>query len=216
MVEAITPREFHEAVGVDDWRVLGNGASAYIGTGSFDKGVAFVNEIAELADAANHHPDVELRYSSVRVRLSTHEVNALTERDVMLARQISHAARTLALASDHSKVQEVQIAIDAIDIPVVRRFWQAVLDYQDEGDEDLIDPSGHGPSLWFQQMDSPRVERNRIHLDVIVPHDLAEARVASVLAAGGRLVTDKYAPSWWVLADPEGNEACVATWMDRE
>jgi 4a-hydroxytetrahydrobiopterin dehydratase len=216
MVEAITPREFHEAVGVDDWRVLGNGASAYFGTGSFDKGVAFVNEIAELADAANHHPDVELRYSSVRVRLSTHEVNALTERDVMLARQISHAARTLAFASDHSKVQEVQIAIDAIDIPVVRRFWQAVLDYQDEGDEDLIDPSGHGPSLWFQQMDSPRVERNRIHLDVIVPHDLAEARVASVLAAGGRLVTDKYAPSWWVLADPEGNEACVATWMDRE
>ncbi|HEV7958919.1 MAG TPA: 4a-hydroxytetrahydrobiopterin dehydratase, partial [Acidimicrobiales bacterium] len=91
MVEAITPREFHEAVGVDDWRVLGNGASAYFGTGSFDKGVAFVNEIAELADAANHHPDVELRYSSVRVRLSTHEVNALTERDVMLARQISHA-----------------------------------------------------------------------------------------------------------------------------
>jgi 4a-hydroxytetrahydrobiopterin dehydratase len=216
MVDPITPGEFHEAVGVDDWRVLANAASAYFRTDSFERGVTFVNEIAELADAANHHPDVDLRYSSVRVRLTTHEVNALTERDISLAREISNAAKTLALASDVSRLEEVQIAIDAIDIPVVRRFWRAVLDYRDEGDEDLTDPSGRGPSLWFQQMDAPRTERNCIHLDVIVPHDLAEARVASALAAGGRLVTDKYAPSWWVLADPEGNEACVATWMGRE
>jgi 4a-hydroxytetrahydrobiopterin dehydratase len=216
MVDPITPGEFHEAVGVDDWRVLANAASAYFRTDSFERGVTFVNEIAELADAANHHPDVDLRYSSVRVRLTTHEVNALTERDISLAREISNAAKTLALASDVSRLEEVQIAIDAIDIPVVRRFWRAVLDYRDEGDEDLTDPSGRGPSLWFQQMDAPRTERNCIHLDVIVPHDLAEARVASARAAGGRLVTDKYAPSWWVLADPEGNEACVATWMGRE
>jgi len=35
-------------------------------------------------------------------------------------------------------------------------------------------------------------------------------------AAGGRLVTDRYASSWWMLADAEGNEACVATWMRRK
>jgi 4a-hydroxytetrahydrobiopterin dehydratase len=49
-----------------------------------------------------------------------------------------------------------------------------------------------------------------------VPHDQAEARVAAALAAGGHLVTDQYAPAWWVLADAEGNEACVATWMGRD
>jgi 4a-hydroxytetrahydrobiopterin dehydratase len=70
--------------------------------------------------------------------------------------------------------------------------------------------------LWFQQMDAPRPQRNRIHLDVWVPHDQAEARVAAALAAGGRLVTDQHAPSWWVLADAEGNEACVATWQSRD
>jgi 4a-hydroxytetrahydrobiopterin dehydratase len=48
-----------------------------------------------------------------------------------------------------------------------------------------------------------------------VPHDQAEQRVAAAIAAGGRLVTDEHAPAWWVLADPEGNQACVATWVGR-
>jgi 4a-hydroxytetrahydrobiopterin dehydratase len=97
-------------------------------------------------------------------------------------------------------------------------FWRAVLGYQERGDspeEDLIDPRGRGPSFWFQQMDAPRPQRNRIHIDVWVPPDQGEARVAAAIAAGGRLVTDEHAPSWWVLADPEGNEACVATTRSR-
>jgi 4a-hydroxytetrahydrobiopterin dehydratase len=72
-----------------------------------------------------------------------------------------------------------------------------------------------GPSVWFQQMTEPRTQRNRIHVDVIVPHDVAEQRVAEALAAGGTLLTDEYARSWWVLADADGNEACVSTWQDR-
>jgi 4a-hydroxytetrahydrobiopterin dehydratase len=97
-------------------------------------------------------------------------------------------------------------------------FWRAVLGYRDRGDspEDLIDPHGRGPSFWFQQMDAPRPQRNRIHIDVWVPHDQAEARIAAALAAGGHLVTDEHAPAWWVLADAEGNEACVAPWMSRD
>ena len=65
-------------------------------------------------------------------------------------------------------------------------------------------------------MDAPREQRNRIHLDVFVPHDQAEARIAAALDAGGRLVSDAHAPAWWTLADAEGNEADVATWMGRE
>ena len=49
-----------------------------------------------------------------------------------------------------------------------------------------------------------------------VPHDQAEARVAAAIAAGGHLVTDEWAPAWWTLADAEGNEVDVATWMGRE
>jgi len=60
---------------------------------------------------------------------------------------------------------------------------------------------------------APRPQRNRIHIDVWVPHDQAKARVAAAIAAGGRLVTDKHAPTWWTLANAEGNEADVCTWQ---
>ena len=65
-------------------------------------------------------------------------------------------------------------------------------------------------------MDAPRPQRNRIHLDIAVPHDQAQARVAAAVAAGGRVVSDEDAPTGWVLADPEGNEACVTTWLGRD
>ena len=60
-------------------------------------------------------------------------------------------------------------------------------------------------------MDAPRPQRNRIHLDVWVPPEQTEARVAAAIAAGGHLVSDAAAPAWWILADVEGNEACVCT-----
>jgi 4a-hydroxytetrahydrobiopterin dehydratase len=218
MTEQISPQQFHEAVGVDDWRVLlfFNGACAHFSTPSFTEGVALVQTIGRLADVANHHPDIDLRYKGVTVRLKTHEVGGLTQRDVELAQQISTAARELHLRADPSAVQEVNLTIDALVPPLVVPFWRAVLAYRQEGDEDLLDPHSHGPSIWFQQMESPRHQRNRFHVDISVAHDEAEARVAAALAAGGRLVSDEHAPAWWTLADSEGNEVDVATWMGRE
>jgi 4a-hydroxytetrahydrobiopterin dehydratase len=216
MTERITPRQFHDAAGVEDWRVLYGTAYAHFRTGSFAAGVALVNAIGELADAANHHPDVDLRYAGVTVALVTHDVNGLSEHDVELAGQISAAARELDVPSDPTAVVVIQVAVDRLVGAEVQPFWQAVLGYQEEGPEDLVDPLGRGPSFWFQQMDAPRPQRNRIHIDVAVPHEQAEARVAAAIAAGGRLVTDEYAPMWWVLADAEGNEACLATWVGRD
>ncbi|MGH2539795.1 MAG: VOC family protein [Actinomycetota bacterium] len=216
MAEPITPAQFHGADGVDDWRVLFDGAQAYFRTGSFATGVALVDRIGLLADAANHHPDVDLRYRGVTVRLSTHEVGGLSQRDVELARQISAGARELGVSADPSAVQQVQLAIDALVGPDLMPFWRAVLGYEPLGNQDLVDPHGRGPAVWFQQMDAPRPQRNRIHVDIAVPHDQAEARVAAALAAGGHLVSDAFAPAWWTLADAEGNEADVATWMGRD
>ena len=220
MTERITPRQFHEADGIEDWRVLGEGACTYFRTGSFAAGARLVDAISQLAGLEDHHPDVDLRYGGVTVRLITitHDYYGLSERDVELARQISAVARELGVPADPSAVQTVQVSIDALVGTEVMPFWRAVLGYQDRGDspEDLIDPHGRGPSLWFQQMDAPRPQRNRIHIDVWVPHDQAEARIAAAIAAGGHLVTDEYAPSWWMLADAEGNEVDVATWKSRD
>jgi len=216
MTERITAGRFHEAEGVEDWRVLFDGAYAYFRTGTFAVGVALVEAIGALADAANHHPDVDLRYGGLTVRLWTHDVDGLSERDTALARQISAAARELGVAADPAAVQVVQVTVDAVVGAEVRPFWHAVLGYKEKGPEDLVDPRGRGPSFWFQRQAEERPRRNRIHIDVSVPHDQAEARVAAALAAGGHLVTDQHAPMWWVLADAEGNEACVATWMGRD
>ena len=216
MTERITARQFHEATGVDDWRVVFAGACTYFQTGSFATGVALVDAIGRLADAANHHPDVDLRYPGVTVRLTTHEVDGLSERDVELARQISAAARDLDVPADPGAVQTVQVAIDALVGSEVMPFWRAVLGYQEHGGEHVADPHGIGPSLFFQEMDAPRPQRNRIHIDVSVPHDQAELRIAAALAAGGHIVSDENAPQWWTLADAERNEVDVATWLDRE
>ncbi|WP_335979414.1 MULTISPECIES: VOC family protein [Streptomycetaceae] len=216
MVERITPRQFHEAAGVDDWRVLFDGASAYFRTGSFATGVRLVDAIGALADSANHHPDVDLRYPGVTVRLTTHEVGGLSERDVALARAISGAARELGAPADPGALKSVQITVDALVGPQVMPFWRALLGYRDAGEADLVDPNGSEPPFWFQEMSTPRTERNRLHIDVAVPHDQAEERIAAAITAGGRLLSDAHAPAWWTLVDPEGNEADVATWMSRD
>ena len=66
MSETITPGRFHEV----GWRVVRDDASAHFRTGSFAAGVALVDAIGRLADAANHHPDVDLRPDGVTVRLT--------------------------------------------------------------------------------------------------------------------------------------------------
>jgi len=212
MSETVTPQRFHEA----DWRVVRDDASTHFRTGSLAAGVALVNAIGRLADDANHHPDVDLRPDGVTVRLRTESGGGLREREVVLARQISEAARELGVPVDLTGLQIVQVAIDALVIPDVVPFWRAVLGYREVDDEDLIDPHFQGPPFWFQQMDAPRPERNRIHIDVYVPHDQAEARVAAAIAAGGHVVSDENAPGWWTLADAEGNEVDVASWPDRD
>jgi 4a-hydroxytetrahydrobiopterin dehydratase len=218
--ERITPRQFHEAADVGDWRVVGEGACAYFRTGSFQAGARLVQRVSELAGPGGHHPDADVRDQGVTVRLITvtDDYTGLSQPDVELARQISTVARELGASADPSVVQTVQVSVDALVSAEVMPFWRAVLGYEYRGDspeEDLVDPRGRGPAFWFQRMDAPRPQRNRIHIDVWVPYDQAEARIAAALAAGGRLVSDEHAPAWWTLADAEGNEADVATTMSR-
>jgi 4a-hydroxytetrahydrobiopterin dehydratase len=211
----VTPLEFGELDGLDDWRVVLDSIHATFTAPSYLDAADLVRTIAEIAEAHVHHPDVGLRYPGrVHVELTTHATGGLTTLDIDVARAISAAARLVPARSDPSSTRAMELAIDTMDADRIRPFWAAVLGYQDHGGY-LVDPLGTGPSVWFQQMTEPRFERNRIHIDVIVPHDVAEGRVAAALAAGGALVTDKYARSWWVLADADGNEACISTWQDR-
>ncbi|MFC5730321.1 MULTISPECIES: VOC family protein [Nocardioides] len=214
--EIIKPAQFSEAEGVDDWRVLWSQAFALFRTKNFATGLRLVNEIGRLAEEADHHPDLNLRYGVLEVRLSTHATRSLTDADLDLAQRISAAARDLGVPGDPGAIRTWEFVLDALDVDAVRRFWAAVLGYKLVGDDDIADPLGLYPPVYVQQMDTMREGRNRIHIDLGIPHDAAEARVAAALEAGGRLVSDEHAPAWWTLADPEGNEVDVATWQGRD
>jgi 4a-hydroxytetrahydrobiopterin dehydratase len=211
MNERIPPSRFRE----HGWRMLRDDACTYFSTGSFARGVELVDAIGRVAGDGERQPDVDLRPEGVTVRLGTHGPLP-TEQDLALAERISTAARELGVPIDLEGLQAIQVAIDALVIPEVLPFWQAVLGYRKVDEADLIDPRLAGPPLWFQQMDAPRPQRNRIHIDVYVSRDEADARVAAGLAAGGHLVSDANAPEWWTLADAEGNEVDIAPWPDLD
>jgi 4a-hydroxytetrahydrobiopterin dehydratase len=222
MADRLTSAEFDRRHDLPDWRILLGGIEAWFRAPSFSAAAAFAGEVAQAADVADHHPDLEVRYPGrVHVRLTSHDAHGLTERDAALARRISELAAAQGLGPEPRASTRLEVAIDALDIPAVLPFWRAVLGYVDGGADDdgvvreVRDPSGLGPVLWFQQMDEPRSQRNRIHLDVTVPPDEADGRIQAALEAGGTLVSDRNARAFWVLADPEGNEACVCTWEDR-
>lgn len=72
-----TARAFHEAGGVEDWRVLFSGAHAFFRVASFAQGAKFVAAIAQVAEAIGHFPDVDLRPDGVTIRTASGDYGAL-------------------------------------------------------------------------------------------------------------------------------------------
>jgi len=202
---------------LDDWRKLAQALHARFLTGSFATGLTFVTAVAEAAEAANHHPDVTLTYPFVDVKLISHDVSQVTQRDIDLARRISEIARGQGIDAAPSAVTELELALDTADLAAVGPFWAALLTGRPDSlqGDDVVDRSGRVPLLWFQHTDAHETPRQRFHIDLWVPHDLAGERIAAAVAAGGRVVDDENAPSFVVLADPEGNRVCVCTCLDR-
>jgi 4a-hydroxytetrahydrobiopterin dehydratase len=243
MERFLSRRDASEAVGDQGWRFVLGTLRTSVAVGSMAEAVEAAARAVEACGAdADEHLRLDLRPHHVSLTLRPRAFGGVTARDAELARLITAALRAVGLtttpdtrASSPSttlsppgvevaaarSVQEWEVAIDALDIASVRPFWKAVLGYTDEagkhGPEDrLVDPLRQGPAVWFQQMTEPRPQRNRIHIDMSVPHDEAPARITAALAAGGYLVSDEWAPSFWVLADREGNEVCVTTWQGRD
>lgn len=198
--------------GLPDWRDLAQGLHARFETGDFDKGLALVTAIGAAAEEAEHHPDLTLTYPHVDITLISHDAGGITTRDVELARRISDIAREHGVASNVEALVEVELALDSADIVGIGPFWAALLTGSTDGRRGT-DVVGDGPVplLWFQDTDPHETPRQRFHLDVWVPAELAEERISAALAAGGTMVDDEAAPAFVVLADAEGNRACVCT-----
>jgi 4a-hydroxytetrahydrobiopterin dehydratase len=201
------------------WRYVLGEFRAEVLTGSLPLAADVAGRAAALPDVAGHLR-MDIRADRLLLSLQTAEQGWVTTHDAELARQLSGLAQEFRLTTQPGDrtVQVLELGIDALDIAKIRPFWKAVLGYTDEaeGGNALVDPLGQGPAVWFQQMDAPRPQRNRIHVDVSVPHDEAPRRIEATLAADGTVRSDAEAPAFWVLADAEGNEACVTTWQGRD
>ena len=208
------------------WRLILGEFRTEVLTGSLPLAADVAARAAAVAGAEGHLR-MDVRADRLVLSLQTAAIGWVTLHDVELAHRISAVVGEFRLTTqtgvggDTRSVQVLEIGIDALDAAAIRPFWQAVLGYADEPgrsgpQEALVDPVGQGPAIWFQQMDAPRPQRNRIHFDVSVPHDEAHQRIQATIAAGGTLVYDAEAPAFWVLADPEGNEACITTWQGRD
>ena len=79
------------------WSVSGGMLRKKFAHPSFPEAVVFVNAVAQLAEVANHHPDVDIRYSDITLSLVTHDAGGITEKDVALARQVEEARRKAGL-----------------------------------------------------------------------------------------------------------------------
>jgi 4a-hydroxytetrahydrobiopterin dehydratase len=215
-------QEISDAIAALGWRLVLGAIYAEVDVSSLlEASEAAALAVQAAGDDGQDHLSVDIRAQCAVLRLQSATQWTVTGLDIGLAHTISAALSGRGLRLARGSVQAVEIAIDALDIPAVRPFWKAVTGYVEEpGPSDLsdglIDPSGRGPTIWFQQMDAPRPQRNRIHLDIDVPHDAAAGRIEAALAAGGNLLSDSAAPAFWVLADPEGNEACICTWQGRD
>jgi 4a-hydroxytetrahydrobiopterin dehydratase len=211
--EKLTGQQIAES-GLSGWVNVLGGLQTRIATGDFATGLSVVNAIGAAAEELNHHPDVTLRYPNIDVRLSSHDVGGLTDRDVRLARRITEIASESGLQLDGTSTSRLELALDTPATASVLPFWAAVMGMEQTSDDDIADPSDALPAIWFQGSGSDE-PRQRWHLDVWVDPSQVQPRIDAAVAAGGSLVSDDEAPSFWVLADPEGNKVCLCTWQDR-
>ena len=227
--QKLSRSEASDAVTRLGWRLVLGELRTEVRTGSLVLAADVAARAATVAGAEGHLR-LDVRADRVLLSLQTATAAWVTERDVELARNISTVVEETRLETvsgvgldggGERAVQVIEIGIDALDAAAIRPFWRTVLGYVDEPGrfgpwDGLVDPLGQGPAVWFQRMDAPRPQRNRIHFDVSVPHDEAASRIGAALAAGGTMINDTRAPAFWVLADAEGNEACVTTWQGRD
>jgi 4a-hydroxytetrahydrobiopterin dehydratase len=210
-VSELSREEFTRSDGTGDWRVVYSGACAVYRTTGYAQSIELVDAAASAGEAL--HPEFEVRERVVLVRLPAPD-RQLEAGHLEAARAISAVAASMGVVSDPTAIQDVQVAFDAEDVPAVHAFWAAALGFERMRESHLRSPDRIGPTLFVNEK-RYRAPRNRIHVDISIPPDQAQARIDAILAAGGRMLGDRYAPEWWSLIDPEGNVVDLATWKGR-
>jgi 4a-hydroxytetrahydrobiopterin dehydratase len=198
--------------GLVDWRKLAQALHTRYSFPDYVVAAAFIAEVAEVAEADGHHPDLKVTYGVIDVSLCTHEDGLwVTQKDIDMATKISEIARAKGLVPEPGSVTQLELALDTAHEDRVAPFWSALLTGSPDNKiyDTVFDPTGRVPSLWFQGTEDHQVPRQRWHFDLWLAPDTVEERIAAALAAGGSVVDGSESPTFTVLADPDGNRVCV-------
>jgi 4a-hydroxytetrahydrobiopterin dehydratase len=217
------------AANLTDWRKLGQGLHARYVIDDFAAGVRFVAAVSDAGDALGHHPRVTLGDGYVDLKAisddavyrdgdgNEHVVEWVTQQDLDLAGRITEIAAEQAVKPDPASITAIELALDTAHAATIAPVWAALLTGSAEArgrgtiGDDIRDATARVPILWFQETDEHETPRQRFHVDVWVPPEVADQRIAAAVAAGGIVVDDSQAPSYTVIADQDGNKACVCT-----
>jgi 4a-hydroxytetrahydrobiopterin dehydratase len=217
-VERLSNQQIVDA-GLTDWRKLAQALHTRYSIPDYNAAAAFIAAVAQAAEKAGHHPDVKLAYGVIDVSLCTHEDGLwVTQKDVDLAGTISEIAGQQGLVPEPTAVTQLEIALDTAHEDGIGGFWSALLTGSADNKiyDSVFDPTGRVPSLWFQGTDEHETPRQRWHFDLWLAADAVDERIAAAVAAGGSIVDNSEAPSFTMLADPDGNRVCVCSALGRD
>ncbi|MFC6006292.1 VOC family protein [Angustibacter luteus] len=218
-VDLVPGAALGESVGTADWQAVFSAMACYRITSPTQQR-ELAAAAAALADDAGFPLLVDLRpglviFDSGKDQADD-DAHGLELDFTDLAGRLQAAARELGATADPGLPRFAQLFFDAADVDAVRAFWIAALGYAQDrraGVSDIYDPRRLNPVLVFQEIDASETERrrqrNRIHAELAVPSDVAQARLATAVAAGGRLLDES--AGRWRIADPEGNELVVVS-----
>jgi 4a-hydroxytetrahydrobiopterin dehydratase len=210
----------HQILDADlvDWRKLAQALHARYSIPNYDVAATFVAAVAQVAEADGHHPDMKVTHGVIDISLCTHEDGLwVTQKDIDMAKRISDIAGKIGLDPRPSEVTQLEIALDTADEDGAGAFWSVLLTGSPDNKvyDSVFDPTGRVPGLWFQGTDAHEAPRQRWHFDLWLAPEVAEGRIAAAVATGGSVVDNSGAPSFTVLADPEGNRVCICTETGR-
>jgi 4a-hydroxytetrahydrobiopterin dehydratase len=216
-VEQLTNQQILEA-GLADWRKLAQPLCARYLVPNLKAGVAFVAAVAELLGADNAHLDIRLASGVIDLSLCTREDGRwVTQKDIDLARGISGIAQENGLRADPGAVTQLEVALDTAHEDKVGPFWSALLTGSPDNKvfDSIFDPTDRVPAMWFQGTGDHDPPRQRWHFDLWLAPEVVDERITAAVASGGSVVDDSGAPSFTILADPDGNRVCICSAAGR-